>query len=946
MFDSHRKSRPHGRARPRPSWLSVLASSLYASSVAGVVSANNVLSHHDHENRVYFAVELHDVVDPASFSSKYADSHNWTFEQPLGSLKNHYLFSVEKDAASKDLLHNMGAGHTHPNHHLEGKLWHNSVQTDESIHKRRLDHHQELVVDGLKSLQVLVPHSLSKRLPIPVPAPPVDSSLQVIQDAMDYLQISDPLFPKQWHLINPIQPGHDINVTGVWYQNVTGKGIAVAVVDDGLDMDHPDLQANYFADGSWDFNDKGPDPRPRLADDHHGTRCCGEIAAVRNEACGVGIAYDSKIAGIRILSKQISEAEEALALNYGMDKNDIYSCSWGPPDDGIAMAAPGLVVKQAILNGVQNGRNKLGSLFVFASGNGAANGDNCNFDGYTNSIYSITVAAIDRQGMHPFYSEACSANMVVTYSSGSSDKIVTTDVHGLCTDQHGGTSAAAPIAAGIFALVLEVRPDLTWRDLQYLAMDTAVPVNIHEPGWQKTSIGKQFHHKYGYGKLDTYAIVERAKTWQVVKPQSWFFSPKAVVNGAIKFDPDGANGGSKSLISVTADELSKANVERIEHVNVLVNIRHINRGSLTVVLTSPDGVKSELAAPRIKDQSADGIVDWTFMSVAHWGESGVGDWQLHVYNNKKETLDGELVDWTLKLWGEAKDASKARLFSLDEDNKPDNEVTPPASTSSPVPVESTTSPSPPPPAETTAPAAAPPPAETTTQPPSEPSTNPASVPGAQTTPTTTATATKKPGADDEKVPVISSAPSATTSAAATASATATPSSIWSLIPTFGLTGKTLSWVYGSILIIAGFVLGVVSYIFLSRRKDLLARLRGRQSNSSYEFDLIPSAAEADEERELFGVDDSDESDDDDDHHHHPDDGLPPRSPSPNPDTKTQKTGRGIYDTYAKSKDVDDDTEIFRVDTDVSDDDDDDEVSHGSTSSSTNHDADSDQTQLL
>lgn len=165
-------------------------------------------------------------------------------------------------------------------------------------------------------------------------------------------------------------------------------------------------------------------PEPRLADDQHGTRCAGEVAAAKNDVCGVGVAYKSGIAGIRILSASISDADEASALNYGYQTNDIYSCSWGPPDDGRSMEAPGRLITKAMLNGVQNGRAGKGSIFVFASGNGGANDDQCNFDGYTNSLMSITVGAIDRKGLHPFYSEACAAIMIVTYSSGSGDSIV------------------------------------------------------------------------------------------------------------------------------------------------------------------------------------------------------------------------------------------------------------------------------------------------------------------------------------------------------------------------------------------------------------------------------------------------------------------------------------------------------------------------------------------
>jgi len=138
----------------------------------------------------------------------------------------------------------------------------------------------------------------------------------------------------------------------------------------------------------------------------------------------VGIAYNSKVAGIRILSGTITDIDEAAALNYQYHNTSIYSCSWGPPDDGRSMESPSYLIERAILNGVQNGRDGKGSLFVFASGNGAAHGDQCNFDGYTNSIYSVTIAAIDFKGLHPIYSEACAANLLVAYSSGSGNHIV------------------------------------------------------------------------------------------------------------------------------------------------------------------------------------------------------------------------------------------------------------------------------------------------------------------------------------------------------------------------------------------------------------------------------------------------------------------------------------------------------------------------------------------
>ncbi len=442
----------------------------------------------------------------------------------------------------------------------------------------------------------------------------VEAAVAARDEIARMLSIDDPIFGDQWHLFNTVQLGHDINVTSVWTQGITGHNSTVVMVDDGIDMYSDDLKDNYFAEGSYDFNEDTDEPKPRLADDKHGTRCAGEIAAVRNGVCGVGVAYNAKIGGLRILSKIITDEDEAVAMNYKFQQNQIYSCSWGPPDDGMSMDAPGILIERAMVNAVQNGRGGKGNVFVFAAGNGAGAGDNCNFDGYTNSIYSITVGAIDRKGMHPYYSEKCSAQLVVTYSSGSGDAIHTTDVGtNACYANHGGTSAAAPLGAGIFALAFSVRPELTWRDLQNILVDTAVPINEDEE-WDTTFIGKKFSHTYGYGKLDAYRVVESAKVIELLKPQAWLESPWLHVKHKI---PEGVEGVLSSF-EVNEEDMKKANLEKLEHVTVTMNIEHARRGDLSVELRSPTGIVSHLSVVRKLDEAPSGYVDWTFSSVAHW----------------------------------------------------------------------------------------------------------------------------------------------------------------------------------------------------------------------------------------------------------------------------------------------------------------------------------------
>jgi kexin len=368
----------------------------------------------DYATRDVYALHL----SPGARPGELASALGLIYQGPLGELKDHHLFCSEQQP--DDIVKSAVQEHRRRKR------------------KRTVDTDTHILDTVLFSQKQKPRRRLHKRLALPW-APgsswavaredgPVDGIAMQSEIARS-LDIKDPIFRDQWHLFNPIQIGHDVNVTGLWREGITGKNVVVAIVDDGLDMDSQDLKQNYFAEGSYDFNDHGLEPRPRLSDDRHGTRCAGEIAAVKNNVCGVGVAWDAKVAGIRILSKEIPDADEAVALNYAYQSNHIYSCSWGPPDDGAAMDAPGILIRRAILNGVQNGRGGKGSVFVFASGNGAANEDNCNFDGYTNSIYSITVGAIDRKGLHPYYSELCSATMVVTYSSGSGDAIVSSVIY-------------------------------------------------------------------------------------------------------------------------------------------------------------------------------------------------------------------------------------------------------------------------------------------------------------------------------------------------------------------------------------------------------------------------------------------------------------------------------------------------------------------------------------
>uniref|UniRef100_A0A915EN97 Peptidase S8/S53 domain-containing protein n=1 Tax=Ditylenchus dipsaci TaxID=166011 RepID=A0A915EN97_9BILA len=137
------------------------------------------------------------------------------------------------------------------------------------------------------------------------------------------------------------------------------------------------------------------------------------------------------------------------------------SISWGPKDDGKTAEKPGRLSQMALEKGVNEGRNGSGTIYVWASGNGGLVGDDCAADGYASSVHSFTVSAVASDGSVPWASDTQS--------------VVTTNPGNTCTQNHTGTSAATPIAVGIIALGLEANPQLTWRDIQHIAVWTADP---------------------------------------------------------------------------------------------------------------------------------------------------------------------------------------------------------------------------------------------------------------------------------------------------------------------------------------------------------------------------------------------------------------------------------------------------------------------------------------
>uniref|UniRef100_A0A8D1M0U9 Neuroendocrine convertase 1 n=1 Tax=Sus scrofa TaxID=9823 RepID=A0A8D1M0U9_PIG len=459
---------------------------------------------------------------------------------------------------------------------------------------------------------------------------------------------NDPMWNQQWYLqdtrMTAALPKLDLHVIPVWQKGITGKGVVITVLDDGLEWNHTDIYANYDPEASYDFNDNDHDPFPRYDptnENKHGTRCAGEIAMqANNHKCGVGVAYNSKVGGIRMLDGIVTDAIEASSIGFNPGHVDIYSASWGPNDDGKTVEGPGRLAQKAFEYGVKQGRQGKGSIFVWASGNGGRQGDNCDCDGYIDSIYTISISSASQQGLSPWYAEKCSSTLATSYSSGdyTDQRITSADLHNDCTETHTGTSASAPLAAGIFALALEANPNLTWRDMQHLVVWTSEYDPLaNNPGWKKNGAGLMVNSRFGFGLLNAKALVDLAD------PRTWSSVPekKECVVKDNDFEPRALKANGEVIIEIPtrACEGQENAIKSLEHVQFEATIEYSRRGDLHVTLTSAAGTGTVLLAERERDTSPNGFKNWDFMSVHTWGENPIGTWTLRITDMEQPTQE-------------------------------------------------------------------------------------------------------------------------------------------------------------------------------------------------------------------------------------------------------------------------------------------------------------------
>ena len=353
------------------------------------------------------------------------------------------------------------------------------------------------------------------------------AEVDFIKKAVLRFRPNDTFYNRQWHLNNTGSwlgysgtAGVDVNAEAAWEISRGDRGTIIAIVDDGMELNHPDFGNPSKIVDPYDALSNDTNPTPPCTSSSqgpygHGIACAGVAAGEGNNGIGVsGLCMNCSVMPVRLIADQgVADSTVASVFRRVCDNGAaVINNSWGY-SERVTMSS---YLKSGIDYCNQNGRGGLGTSFTWASGNdnryiypdemesysgvicvGASNNSDGR-SGYSNYGPGLDVVAPsnDYDGwsiVTTDYSGSCGYNNNGTYFGGGQDL----DTTGNYTYTFGGTSSAAPLTAGLVGLVVSTNPGLTWQEVMTLIKDTA-------DGGARTDY-------MGDGRIDAYAALLQAQ---------------------------------------------------------------------------------------------------------------------------------------------------------------------------------------------------------------------------------------------------------------------------------------------------------------------------------------------------------------------------------------------------------------------------------------------------
>jgi subtilisin family serine protease len=318
----------------------------------------------------------------------------------------------------------------------------------------------------------------------------------------------EPYYFEQWYLyrdktfyeVNNINENAHIHMNDV-LRDYSGKGVTIAIIDDGLDVRHEELKKTEII--AYNIVKHNSDVNHDMLHDYHGTAVTGVIASDLNSKGIAGIANQSRIVFLKYYNWMSDSQVIELFRKADELGADIINCSWGTYNVSPA-------VKETIQDLANHGRGGKGTIIVFATGNDSQ--DMGNDESAIPEV--IAVGSTDRDNLRAWYSNY-GAELDVMAPGGYEIGISTIDPMGengtaeidsdylLANDPWSfiGTSASAPIVSGVLALLLEKKPDLTRLEIEKLFQISSDKIGNIE-------YINDRNQYYGYGKINVANLID------------------------------------------------------------------------------------------------------------------------------------------------------------------------------------------------------------------------------------------------------------------------------------------------------------------------------------------------------------------------------------------------------------------------------------------------------
>ncbi|WP_419897583.1 S8 family serine peptidase [Roseomonas sp. USHLN139] len=448
---------------------------------------------------------------------------------------------------------------------------------------------------------------------------------------------NDPGFAQQWQL----RGGVGINMTPL-YDQYSGAGIRIGLVDTFPDINHPELAGRFdLARGGWAQGQTPLDDGH--ADSGHGTQVALILGARANNGYEqVGAAFGASLVAFAFDSRAyrtVAQETEMLALQWQVDvSNNSWSRSGEHFRDNFGDAAYAGAAA-ALADAAARGRGGLGTVIVRSAGNDGGIGDDVNTHSYSNNRYTLTIGATNGLGQVQGFSNQGAALMAVAPAEA--------------------TSWAAPRASATAALMLEANPNLGYRDVQAIIAMTARITDAARADWHVNAAedwnggGLHVARSAGFGLIDARAAVRLAESW-------------TLQNHAHNLQQASAGGGGMALAE-GGSSYATAFIDaalRVERAELTINLAHSLIGDLRLVLFSPSGTSSVLL-DRLHQGQYDSATDrltFTLASTHFLGEAASGGWVLRI-DDAAGGGQGRLLGWQLILLGAAASADTQLVFT-------------------------------------------------------------------------------------------------------------------------------------------------------------------------------------------------------------------------------------------------------------------------------------------